>query len=74
VTDRELLEQRLDLFQHDGWRELVSEFSELAQSLEKIYDIENIETLQLRKGQVTFLNMFVNMEESTKLTLEQLDE
>lgn len=74
MTDRELLEQRLDLFQHDGWRELVSEFSELAQSLEKIYDIENIETLQLRKGQVTFLNMFVNMEESTKLTLEQLDE
>jgi len=73
MTDKELLEQRLDLFQHDGWRELVEEFSELAQSLEKIYDIEDTNTLHLRKGQVSFLNMFVNMEESTKLALENLD-
>ena len=60
MTDKELLEQRLDLFQHVGWRELVEEFSELAQSLEKIYDIEDTNTLHLRKGQVSFLNMFVN--------------
>jgi hypothetical protein len=74
VTDRELLEQRLDLFQHDGWRGLVEEFSQLSESLEKIYDIEDLNTLHLRKGQVSFLNMFVNMEESTKLALDNLDE
>jgi len=74
MTDKEILEQRLDLFQHDGWRELVTEFSQLAASLEKVYDIEDINTLHLRKGQVSFLNMFVNMEESTKLALDNLDE
>ena len=39
MTDREILEQRLDLFQHNGWRELVKEYTELAESVEKIYDI-----------------------------------
>jgi len=60
VTDIELLEQRLDLFQRDGWRSLVEEYTELAESLEKIYDIED-------------LNMIINLEESTKLALEQLE-
>ena len=73
MTDREVLEQRLDLFQHTGWRELVKEYTELAESVEKIYDIEDEKTLHMRRGQVSFLNMFINLEEATKLALEQLD-
>ena len=55
MTDTELLEQRLDLFQRDGWRSLVDEYTELAESLEKIYDIEDIGTLHERRGQVFIL-------------------
>jgi len=73
VTDTELLEQRLDLFQRDGWRSLVDEYTELAESLEKIYDIEDVNTLYERRGQVFILNMIINLEESTKLALEQLE-
>ena len=73
MTDREILEQRLDLFQHNGWRELVKEYTELAESVEKIYDIEDEKTLHMRRGQVSFLNMFINLEEATNLALEQLD-
>jgi hypothetical protein len=73
MTDQEVLEQRLDMFQHDGWRELMNEYTKLAESLEKIYDIEDEKTLQLRRGQVGILNIFLNLEESTKLALEQLD-
>jgi hypothetical protein len=73
MTDRELLEQRLDMIQHDGWRVLLEEYTKLAESLEKIYDIEDEKTLHLRRGQVSFLNMFINLEEATKLALEQLD-
>ncbi len=73
MTDREVLEQRLDLFQHNGWRELLEEYTKLAESLEKIYDIEDEKTLHLRRGQVSFLNMFINLEEATKLALDQLD-
>ena len=73
MTDTELLEQRLDLFQRDGWRSLVDEYTELAESLEKIYDIEDIGTLHERRGQVFILNMIINLEESTKLALDQLE-
>ena len=73
MTDREVLEQRLDMIQHDGWRILLEEYTKLAESLEKIYDIEDEKTLHLRRGQVSFLNMFINLEEATKLALEQLD-
>ena len=73
MTDREVLEQRLDMIQHDGWRVLLEEYTELAESLEKIYDIEDENTLHMRRGQVSFLNMFINLEEATKLALEQLD-
>jgi len=73
MTDQEVLEQRLDMFQHDGWRELMNEYTKLAESLEKIYDIEDVKTLHERRGQVFSLNMIINLEESTKLALEQLD-
>ena len=73
MTDKEVLEQRLDLFQHNGWGELVKAYTELAESVEKIYDIEDEKTLHMRRGQVSFLNMFINLEEATKLALEQLD-
>ena len=73
MTDKEVLEQRLDMIQHNGWRVLLEEYTKLAESLEKIYDIEDEKTLHLRRGQVSFLNMFINLEEATKLALEQLD-
>jgi hypothetical protein len=73
MTDQEVLEQRLDMFLHDGWRELMNEYTELAKSLEKIYDIEDVKTLHERRGQVFSLNMIINLEETTKLALEQLD-
>jgi len=73
VTDREILEQRLDMIQHDGWRVLVEEYTELAESLEKIYDIDNEKTLHERRGQVGFLNMVITLEQATKIALDQLD-
>ena len=30
MTDREVLEQRLDMIQHDGWRVLLEEYTKLA--------------------------------------------
>jgi hypothetical protein len=51
----------------------MNEYTKLAESLEKIYDIEDEKTLHLRRGQVGILNIFLNLEESTKLALEQLD-
>ena len=74
MTDREILEDRLNLFQLNSWLSLQEELTELATSLEKIYDIDNEKTLFERRGQLGILNMITNLEESTKYALEQLEE
>jgi len=74
MTDREILEDRLNFFQLDSWLSLQEELTELATSLEKIYDIDNEKTLFERRGQLGILNMITNLEESTKYALEQLEE
>jgi len=61
------------MIQHDGWRVLVEEYTELAESLEKIYDIEDEKNLHQRRGQVGMLNMFITLEQATKIALDQLD-
>ena len=69
MTDKEVLEQRLDMIQHDGWRVLLEEYTKLAESLEKIYDIEDEKTLHLRRGQVSFLKHINNLLEATKIEI-----
>ena len=73
MTDREILEDRLNLFQLNSWLSLQEELTELATSLEKIYDIDNEKTLFERRGQLGILNMIINLEESTKYALDNLD-
>ena len=73
MTDREILEKRLDLFNSDAWSIFIKELEDMAQSLENIQRIEDEKTLFLRKGQVDMLNMFINLEETTKLALDQLE-
>ena len=73
MTDREILEKRLDLFNSDAWIIFIKELEDMAKSLENIQTIEDEKTLFLRKGQVDMLNMFINLEETTKLALDQLE-
>ena len=73
MTDKEILEKRLDLFDSDAWTIFVKELEDMAESLENIQTIEDEKTLFLRRGQVDMLNMIVNLEETTKLALDQLE-
>ena len=45
----------------------------MAESLEKIQNIDDEKTLYLRRGQVDILNMVINLEETTKVALDQLE-
>jgi hypothetical protein len=45
----------------------------MAKSLENIQNIPDEKTLFLRRGQVDMLNMIINLEETTKLALDQLE-
>ena len=73
MTDREFLEKRLELFSLEAWDLFTEELTSMAQSLEKTQTIDDEKTLYLRRGQVDMLNMVINLEETTKLALDQLD-
>ncbi len=73
MTDNEILEKRLELFSSEAWDLFKEELTSMAQSLENIQTIDDEKTLYLRKGQVDILNMIINLEETTKLALDQLD-
>ena len=70
--DKQILEDRLNLFVKDEWIELKAELENLYTSYEKIHDIENEKQLHFRQGQLSTLGMIINLEESTKLALEQI--
>ena len=74
MNDREFLEKRIDLFSSEAWSLFTEELTQMAQSLENIQTIEDEKTLYLRRGQVDILNMIINLEETTKLALDQLEE
>tara|TARA_R110002012_G_scaffold4281_4_gene19704 strand:- start:259 stop:480 length:222 start_codon:yes stop_codon:yes gene_type:complete len=73
MTDKEILEKRIDLFSSEAWTIFTEELTDMAQSLENIQTIEDEKTLFLRRGQVDILNMIINLEETTKLALDQLE-
>lgn len=73
MTDKEILEGRLNLFTNDAWVSFTKELEEMAKSLENIQNIPDEKTLFLRRGQVDMLNMIINLEETTKLALDQLE-
>jgi hypothetical protein len=74
MTDKEILEKRLELFSNEAWRPFREELTTMAETLESIQTIDDEKTLFLRKGQVDILNMMINLEETTKLALDQLEE
>ena len=74
TEDREFLEKRLELFSMEAWDLFTEELTSMAQSLEKIQTIDDEKTLYLRRGQVDMLNMVINLEETTKLALDQLED
>ena len=74
LNDREFLEKRLELFTVEAWSLFTEELNDMAESLENIQTIDDEKTLYLRRGQVDMLNMIINLEETTKLALDQLEE
>ena len=55
MTDKEILEGRLDLFTNHAWVSFTKELEEMAKSLENIQNIPDEKTLFLRRGQVDML-------------------
>ena len=74
ATDKEVLEERLDLLVSGSWSLLIEELTSMATSLENINNIDDEKTLFLRRCQVDTLNMIINLKETTRLALDQLED
>tara|TARA_R110000824_G_scaffold368984_1_gene558363 strand:- start:1027 stop:1251 length:225 start_codon:yes stop_codon:yes gene_type:complete len=74
MNDKEVLEERLDLLVSGSWSLLIEELTSMATSLENINNIDDEKTLFLRRGQVETLNMIINLKETTRLALDQLED
>ena len=72
-SDQKILEKRLDLFTSEAWALWLTELNLMANSLENIRNIDDEKTLFMNKGAVGILNMMINLEDTTKFALEQLD-
>tara|TARA_R110000751_G_scaffold17133_3_gene53377 strand:+ start:14165 stop:14389 length:225 start_codon:yes stop_codon:yes gene_type:complete len=74
MNDKEVLEERLDLLLSGSWSLFIEELTSMATSLENINNIDDEKTLFLRRGQVDTLNMIINLKETTRLALDQLED
>jgi len=74
LSDREILENRIGFLSGPTWDLLKEELMNMADSLDTIRNIEDEKTLYLRRGQVDILTMIINLRETTKLALEQMQE
>ena len=75
--DRELEEyfdNYFSLFNHPGFKQLVSEITANAEKLADIQSVKDVEELFYRKGQVAALATVINVETTVRATREQAEE
>ena len=73
IENKEFYHNRLSLCEHDGWRDLVAELSNLEEQVNTLDTVDNVSDLWFIKGQLSILRQVLNLEDATKLAAEQLD-
>jgi len=69
-TDNDFFNDRLRLFEQEGWSDLVGELETLSLNLNDVRSIENEKDLYFVKGQLSMIQMIINLEDSTKEVME----
>ena len=65
-ADKEFIERRLQLFEQDGWKELVEEWDQLYKINNSVMNCNSNEQFWKQKGFCEALNLMINLEELTK--------
>jgi len=63
-----------ELFNHEGFKQLIQELSNNAITLADIQTVKDTEDLLFRKGQVAALASVINLENTIKVSREQAEE
>ena len=70
-TDEQFLKDRLDMFETEGWRDLMSDMKITEENVGDIRTLESEKDLWLAKGQLEILRQLRSLEDATKLAVEQ---
>jgi len=60
-NDNDFFNDRLRLFEQEGWSDLVGELETLSMNLNDVRSIENEKDLYFVKGQLSMIQMIINL-------------
>ena len=66
-TDNDFITDRFKLFEQEGWNDLVGELETLSMNLNDVQSIRDENDLYFVKGQLSILQMIINLEDTTKM-------
>jgi len=69
-NDNDFFNDRLNLFEQEGWNDLVGELETLSMNLNDVQSIQNENDLYFVKGQLSILQMIINLEDATKEVMD----
>jgi len=69
-NDNDFFNDRLRLFEQDGWADLIGELETLSLNLNDVRSIENEKDLYFVKGQLGMIQMILNLEDSTREVMD----
>jgi len=70
-TDEQFLKDRLELFETEGWLDLMEELKNIERSVRDVDTMNDEKDLWHAKGQLYALGLIISLENSTKLAMEQ---
>jgi len=71
--DKQFYHNRINLFEQDGWRELVQELKTLKDITNNLDSVESEKDLWFARGQLSILRQIIGLEDTTKAAAEELD-
>ena len=72
-TDEQFLKDRLELFETEGWLDLMAELKDMEISVRDVDTMNNEKDLWHAKGQLQQLGLLLSLESATKLAMDNLD-
>ena len=72
-TDEQFLKDRLDLFETEGWLDLMEELKNIEISVRDVDTMNNEKDLWHAKGQLQQLGLLLSLEAATKLAMDNLE-
>ena len=72
LDDEQFYKNRLALCEQDGWRDLVAELKNLEDQYNNLDSIESEKDLWYARGQLSILRQVIALEDTAKITVEEL--